>query len=384
METTNMTRRAFIRNSALGASALAIGAAGPARAARPGDDVVVGFIGVGGRGTRLLRYVAALPGCRIGAVCDLRPERVARAQREAGKRGHKPRGYVDFRKMLDKEKLDGVIVATEVANHAKCVIPVLEAGLHCFSEKPMEATVEKVDAIVKAARKAKGIYQIGFQRRYNDSFITAMKAIHSGELGKVLFLQGHWHFPRGFGGWVPNVEISGGRLVEQACHHMDVMSWAMKNQHPIECVGMASITATYKNPPRIISEDHSAVVFRFPGDVIFSYTHISFAPEKWSGEKLWVYGRLCGMDLSKGELYTEDKKVKKIAEPSDYYKGTREELAAFVENIRNGGRDKVLSNVETGRVSTLMAIMGRTAFRDLKKNKIESRVIRWEDLGSET
>ena len=382
MNHADLTRREFLHKSAVGASALALGAGAQARTADTREEVAIAFIGVGGRGTRLLRMISEMEGVRISAVCDLRTDRVARAQNVAER--HKPKGYTDFREMLDKEKLDGVIVATEVVNHAKCVIPVLEAGLHCFSEKPMDATVENVNAIVKAARKAKGIYQVGFQRRYNDNFIAAMKRIHSGDLGKVLFLQGHWHFPGGFGGWVPNVEISGCRLVEQACHHMDVMAWVMKDQPPLECVGMASITTTYENPPRLVSEDHSALVFRFPGDVVFSYTHMSFVPEQWCGEKLWVYGDRWGIDLSKGELYWPDKKIEQITEASDYYQGTGEELAGFVQNVRDGGREKPLSNVESGRIATLMAIMGRTAFRDLEKNTFEPRVIRWQDLGAES
>lgn len=390
MNRSGVSRRDFLCKSAVGASALALGAGGRARAAQS-DEARIAFIGVGGRGTRLLRFTSRIPSCRIVAVCDLKTDRVARARREVEKQGHKAKGYTDFREMMEKEKLDGIIVATEVANHAGVVVPVLEAGYHCFSEKPMDATVENVDRIVKAARKAKCIYQVGFQRRYNANFIGAMKRLHSGDLGKVLFMQGHWHFPGGFGGWVPNVEISGCRLVEQACHHMDVLSWAMKNGHPTECVGMASINVEYPNPPRIVSEDHSALVYRFAEGAILSYTHQSFVPEPWCGEKLWVYGDRWGIDLSQGLLYTKDRKTEKIAEPSDYYKGTVEELEGFVENVRKDGKDKVLSNVETARVATLMAIMGRMAFRDIvvkndkvEKNTLEPRVIKWEDLGSTT
>jgi predicted dehydrogenase len=383
MNRRDLSRRRFLKQSAIGASALAVGMVGRARAGESKkDEVVLGFIGVGGRGTTLLRKVVAIEGVRVGAVCDLRSERVATAQRVAEK--FKPKGYENFREMIEKEKLDGVIVATEVANHAKVVVPVLEAGLNCFSEKPMDATVENVDKIVRAARKAKGIYQIGFQRRYSENFIKAMEKIHSGDLGKVTFLAGDWQFASGVGGWVINVEMSGGKLVEQACHHMDVMSWVMKNEHPLECVGMGAITVQPKNPPRLTAEDHSSVVFRFPGDVVCTYTHTSYTPQKFCGEKLWVYGEKWGIDLSKGELYTPDNQVVKVSEPSDFYVGTNEQLESFADNIRNGAKEKPRSNVETARVSTLMAIMGHAAFHNLATNKFEPRVIKWEDLGSTT
>jgi predicted dehydrogenase len=377
----NVTRRDFLQKTALGASAFAAGI-GAARGAEKKEEVVLGIIGVGGRGSRLLKYASQTEGVRIGAVCDLLTDRVAAGQRIAER--HKPKGYTEFREMLAKEKLDGVIIATEVGNHAKVYVPVLEAGFNVFGEKPLETHVEKVDAIVKTARKAKGIFQVGFQRRYNDGFVKGMERLHSGTLGRVLFLQGHWHFPGGFGKWVVDVDMSGGRLVEQACHHMDVFAWTMKNQHPLECVGMAVTTIEHKNPPKYVSEDHSGLVFRFPGDVIFSYTHLCNAPDVWCGEKLWVYGEHWGMDLSKSELYMPEGKVEQFADPSDFYKGEDIQLAAFAHNIRKGGKDKVLSNVETARVATLMAIMGRTAFRNLEKNVFEPRVVKWEDLKSTT
>ena len=383
MDRWDLTRREFLHKSAIGTSALAVGLSGRARAAESKkDEVVIGFIGVGGRGTTLLRKVVAIEGVRVAAVCDLRTERVAAAQRVAEK--FKPKGYTDFREMMEKEKLDGVIVATEVGNHARVVVPVLEAGLNCFSEKPMEANVQNVDAIVKAARKSKALYQVGFQRRYSENFIKAMEKIHSGELGALSFLAGDWQFASGVGGWVINVEMSGGKLVEQACHHMDVMSWVMKDQHPLECVGMGAITVPPANSPKYTAEDHSSVVFRFPGDVVLTYTHTSYCPQKFTGEKLWVYGNKWGIDLSKGELYTADGKVVQISEASDFYVGTGEQLEAFAQNIRTGAKEKPRSNVESARNATLMALMGHAAFHNLATNKFEPRVIKWEDLGSTT
>jgi predicted dehydrogenase len=383
MNRWDLTRREFLHKSAIGASALAIGVGSRARAAESKkDEVVLGFIGVGGRGTTLLRKIVAIEGVRVGAVCDLKTDRVAAAQRVAEK--FKPKGYTDFREMIEKEKLDGVIVATEVGNHAKVVVPVLEAGLNCFSEKPMEATVEKVDAIVKAARKSKAIYQVGFQRRYSENFIKAMEKIHSGDLGKLAFLAGDWQFASGVGGWVINVEMSGGKLVEQACHHMDVMSWVMKDQHPLECVGMAAITVKHPNPPKYAAEDHSSVIFRFSDDVVCTYTHTSYCPQKFTGEKLWVYGEKWGIDLSKGELYTADNQIVKISESSDFYVGTSEQLEAFAQNIRTGAKEKPRSHVESARNATLMALMGHAAFHNLQTNKFEPRIIKWEDLGSTT
>ena len=207
-QSNQVSRRKFMRRSsaAVGVTSVALGAAGVSRGGGANEKVNLAWIGVGGRGKGILRTtVDHCPDARIAAVCDLKPVEIKNAQRVAER--DKPVGYEDFRKMMDKEKLDGIVVATEVANHAKVVVPVLEAGFHCFSEKPMDCTVEKVDRITRAARKAKGIYQIGTQRRYHPGFLAGTKGIHRGKLVKVTFMQGHWHWPWnvGAGGWVGDV-----------------------------------------------------------------------------------------------------------------------------------------------------------------------------------
>ena len=194
MTKDGVTRRDFLQTSVAGASAITLGV-GAKKAHSANDEVVLGFIGVGGRGGRLLKGLLGIEGVRVSSICDLRQDRLDEKVGWAEK--WKPNSYKDFRKMLDKEKFDGVVVATEVGNHAQCVVPVLEAGLNCFSEKPMDCTAEKVDAITKAARASKGNYQVGFQRRYNPLFQNAIAKVHSGEFGPVYFLQGHWHWAWG-------------------------------------------------------------------------------------------------------------------------------------------------------------------------------------------
>ncbi|MHC4444229.1 MAG: Gfo/Idh/MocA family protein [Planctomycetota bacterium] len=376
----NLSRRSFIKTSVIGAS-VALSTTSVAKGFPANQKVQLGWIGIGGRGSNLMQVmIKNCPQARTAAVCDLRPDRIARGQKLA--ENDKPTGYTDFRKMMEKEKLDGILVATEPNNHAPLVVPVLEAGYHCFAEKPMDTTVEKVDAIVKAARKAKGFYQIGTQRRYNPGYISAMPVIHSGKCGKITFMQGDWHWPWNVGHG--SGERDGWGLTEQACHHMDVMSWAMKEQHPVTCVSMGY--NQLNNPPKVYRETHSATAFKFANGVIFAYTHLFHIPPKFTEEKLWVFCEKAGIDLPAGMMYGRDKSEKRIGEASGdkWAKGTKEELLDFVENIKTGGKRMPNANVETGRVSTLMSIMGRTAMIDFNKNAFEPRVIKWKDLGSTT
>ncbi len=379
MSESKFSRRDFMNKTAVGATALAAGM--PKKVLGANDKVIVGMIGTGGRGKRLLRAFTNIEGYHVAALCDLREERLEEASVICEQYKPTPRTYTDFREMLDKEKLDACFVVTEEANHGKCVIPVLEAGLHCFSEKPMDISVEQVERITKAARKSKGIYQVGFQRRYLPTFQDGIGHIHEGHLGKVTFMQGMWHWTGGLGPRYLDFDLSGGWFLAQACHHADVAMWVMKDQPPIRCTAMGKVTVDYPNPPERCAEDHSALSFEFPDGGIFSYTHLMYCPEQFTGEKLWVYAEKGGVDLPKGMKYPrpnmgEPQRIAK--ESSDWDDGTYEELEAFVQHIRNG--EQPLSNIETARKSTLMGIMGRIAMYQVEKNKYIPRLIMWDDL----
>jgi predicted dehydrogenase len=362
------------------------------------DDVVkICTIGCGGRGSRDLRALSAVPNMKIVGVCELIDEKLKRAQGIAG--AHAPKGYKDFRRMLEREKPDGVSVVVEVQNHARVVVPVLEMGYNCFSEKPVDNTVERIDKLVDAARRTKKWVQFGFQRRYIPGHRKIVDEIHELMLGRVYALQGHWHFfhPQS----TKDADWDGGRLIEQACHHMDVMAWVMKNQPPLRCVSVG-------RPPLDVgehsfthlSEGGSATAFEFPGNVIFSYSHLMGVPgtigedeglstkpeeQNFLNEKLWVFCERGAYDLTQGMRYLRDAKKTKerVGEASrGYDNGTEEGFASFVDCIRTGKTP--YSNHETARVSTLMALMGRRAMYDRDSRSFASRVINWQDLGSTT
>ena len=382
---SSISRRTFIRSAAAGTSVVALAQSGVARGFPANEKVQLGWLGVGGRGSHLLRTIVKhAPDARIIAVCELRENRGRLGQKIVEQAGQpRPKYYKDMYQMMDKEKMDGIAAITAPSDHAGVVVPILQRDYHTFSEKPLDTTVERVDAIVKAARKSKGFLQVGTQRRYNPGYISGIKVIHSGQIGKVTFIQGHWHWP-----WRTTMRIDthGGELVEQAVHHTDVASWVMNNQAPHTCVSMGYQQFKRPGGPNVWTETHSATSWMFPGGVIFSYTHLFYLPEYYTSEKMWVFCEKAGVDLRLGMMHTVDKRNVRVGESSgtNWDKGTIEELQDFVDNIKTGGKRVPNANVETARVATLMAIMGRMAMRNPEKNIFEPRIIRWKDLGTTT
>jgi predicted dehydrogenase len=135
------------------------------------DEVRVAVVGVGNRGTLLLRNVIKIPGVRVVAVCDILAERAAAAAKvveDAG--GGSARQWQDFRKMLDEQKdIDAVVLATPDWTHKDLDIAILEVGKHLYAEKPLATTPEDCKMVVNAARQARGVFQVGFQLRHDPN-----------------------------------------------------------------------------------------------------------------------------------------------------------------------------------------------------------------------
>jgi predicted dehydrogenase len=399
-----LTRRRFLGRSAAGAAG-AVLAGGASTLPLPSivgagvvfqdDAVKLCTVGCGGRGSRDLRALAAVPKVKIVGVCELRDDRLKLAQQIASPQTPTP--YKDFREMLEKEKPDGVSAVVEVQNHAKVIVPILEMGYNCFSEKPMDTTVAKVDKMVETARRTGKWIQVGFQRRYIPGHRTMVEEIHQEKLGKLYALQGHWHFLQQQG--PADADWDGGRLIEQACHHMDVMNWVMGNRAPLRCVSIGKPPASPGDGSiEHLSEAGSATAFEFPGNVLFSYTHLmgvpgtigedegpSTKPEEQNviNEKLWVFCEQGAYDLTRGMRYLRDQaKTKQRVAPASqgYDEGTQEEFASFLDCLRTG--KKPYSNHETARISTFMSFMGRKAMYDRESRQFTPEVVRWEDLGS--
>ena len=117
------------------------------------EQVKVGMIGLGGRSRWIVGEAPGVPELRIVAVCDCYPLRCDKFLGAEGK-NQKWTAYTDFRKMIEREKLDGVMV--ETTTHARAWISVLamQAGVNVYIEKPMCLTISEGRAMVQAARNS--------------------------------------------------------------------------------------------------------------------------------------------------------------------------------------------------------------------------------------
>src|SRR5258708_755907 len=336
----------------------------------PNDTVRVAVIGVGNRGSYLLQHLLKVPGVKIVALCDIDPERLAAAAKQALGAAT----YADFRKMLDERKdIDAAVIATPVDTHKGIAITALEVGKHVYCEKPLATNPADARLMVTAAKSAKGIFQAGFQLRHDPARRAAMNFLHQGGLGKVLFMQGYRHtgdLPRETPWYFDRVR-SGDNIVEQACHIIDLFTWTM-NTHPLRAFGSGGVNLFKDVPPGRTTMDNYAVIYEFPGDVRLEFSHIYFDPPGFSGIKERVYGANGAIDLPTATWTEREKKgAIKLEIPDDGKDSTYMSLAAFIDNAPR--RKHPLNDADSALRSTLVAMLGR-------KSIYEKRVVTWEEI----
>ena len=178
-----INRRSFLAAAAGGLVASRITAAQTtARPAGANERVTLGFIGVGGQGTALLKMALEAKVFDVAAVCDVD---TTHAQRAAALVGGNVREYPDFRRVLDQKDIDAVVVAVPDHWHALVVTAACQAGKDVYCEKPLSYTIAEGRAMVAAARRHRRVVQTGTHHRCDEDIRTACELIRSGRIGRV-------------------------------------------------------------------------------------------------------------------------------------------------------------------------------------------------------
>ena len=183
----NFQRREFLKLA---------GAAGIAKSLTGASQPVrIGLVGVGNRGTGLLKILLDLPDVEIPAICDINEEHLQNAQAIAEKPGHvRPEGYAsgpeDYRRLVAREDLHAVVTATPWELHTPVAVAAMKAGKYAASEVPAAITIEQCWELVNTSEQT-GMPCMMLE---NDCFgrgaLMALNLVAQGVLGEVIHCEG--------------------------------------------------------------------------------------------------------------------------------------------------------------------------------------------------
>ena len=187
-----MHRREFLRRSKISAFGMAAGTillrdAKSVRGAPANDRVVLAIVGCHGRGNMIAQGFARREDCRMAYLCDV-DTNLFESRRKwlaACQGGQEPQCVPDFRKMLEDQSVDAVLIATPPHWHSLATIWCCQAGKDVYVEKPQSHNCWEGRQAVKAARKYDRVVQIGMQNRSAPYLFAAKKYLDEGKLGQV-------------------------------------------------------------------------------------------------------------------------------------------------------------------------------------------------------
>jgi predicted dehydrogenase len=251
----------------------------------------VGVAGLGYWGPNLARNFSQLPRCELAWLCDASEQARERAQRNFPH----ARVCAKLEDLLEDPQLDAVVIATPVPTHAELAIAVVQAGKHCFVEKPLATSTLDAERALAAAQAAQRILMVGHLLEYHPAVRRLKELITSGELGELYYLYGN------------RLNLGKLRADENAlwslgAHDVSVALYLI-GEEPVECLAQG---ACY------VREQVQDVVFctlRFPSGIL-AQLHLSWLdPHKERRITLVGSRRMATFDdmLIEGKLTIYDK-----------------------------------------------------------------------------
>jgi predicted dehydrogenase len=198
------------------------------RETRPARGKVGRFalIGCGAMGTHALNSAQSDARLELVACADSNLARLREVRKKYGFTT-----VSDWRELLDRRDIDLFYIAVPNRAHREVAVALLQRGRNVLLEKPMAATPADCAAIMRAWRKTRPFFQLGFECRYSAAYLHLKKLVESGVLGEirhyhVVYSPGIWHqWLEQKNGWKYSVAESGGMVAEKLSHYIDLFCW---------------------------------------------------------------------------------------------------------------------------------------------------------------
>jgi predicted dehydrogenase len=233
--------------------------------------------------------------------------------------------------------------------------------------------------VVKAARASRKVFVAGQQLRSMKQLITAVGRIREGVIGEVVMIKAQRHAAADLahdgssGDWYFDVDKSGGYLIEQSVHNLDLCNW-VAGARPEQASGFGGIMLYRNDPPGRNIFDCGVLSYEYSNGVKMSFTQNVFHPRGMpNGNQLvYVYGSKGAVDLMYScNMYSRDgEPVQVLAEKGD--EGPHAHITAFYSCVTAGGPNP--ADITIGATAALTAILGHWAMT-------REKTVTWADLG---
>ena len=291
-------------------------------------EIRIGFIGCGGNANGHMNQLARMEAATVVAVCDVQAERA-----ESAAEKHNAVPYTAHQSLLERDDLDAVYLSLPVFVHGQPELDVIERGLPFFVEKPVAINMDIAREVEAAVIEAGLITCVGYQLRYLGSAQITQQLLQG---RTVNMLVGKYWCSTGHGdpnAWLRRMERSGGQLVEQATHTLDMMRYLGGE--------VASVYAMQAN--RFLKEtncpDANSVSLQFESGAVGALT------ATWAYAGDWANANIVDVLYEDALLNWNPSRVS-VQETGEWTDKTAPSPTideVFVEAVRNGDASSILS-----------------------------------------
>ncbi len=296
----------------------------------------------------------------LTAICEKDPEKLKwRLETYAKEIDAHPRGYEDLAEMLSAEKLDGVVISTPSGVHHEQAVIAARHRLPMLIDKPLDITLEHIDAIAEAVSEAGVPCGVNYQMRFVPGYRAVKRAIQAGEFGKLLLVDVRlkWFRDQSYydrGGWRGTWAMDGGgSLMNQGAHPMDLLTWFAGR--PVRVRGdFAALNH------KIETEDWAAGIVEFEGGVRSCITTTTVVAPKNDQTFFEVHGSAGSAWLVNGRIVETDLESLKEPAAPEY----PDAVTDFMHAIRQRRQPEV--TIEQGRRSVALIL---AIYRSARTNR---------------
>ena len=296
--------------------------------------VRIGFIGVGGIAGSHLGNLSQIEEAKVVAVCDVVKEKAEEAAKK-----YQATSYTEYKEMLDKEELDTVFICVPPFAHGNLEIDVAKKGMPFFVEKPVNLFLEKAKEVERVVKEKNLITSVGYCLRYMDIVEKAKDFLQDKKIALVL---GRYfgQVPGAGKGWYSKKEKSGGQIVEQATHIVDLMRYLAGDIESLYAQGFSGINK-FENYD---VEDASIVSMHFDNGAIGSLTCNWLLSGYQPTLEIITEGVQIQYSVTSLKIITENKKEEFLV--SNNYSLLEDQI--FVEAVKNNDPAKIKSDYSDG------------------------------------
>ena len=412
-----LDRRSFLIRSQQAGLALAAGSSlltltQSGGAAAPSEKLILGMVGVRGRGAQLAAGFAERGDCEIAYIADVDQAVIPPCAEAVAKlQGKTPKAVQDFRRILDDKSVDAIVVATPDHWHALATVWGCQAGKDVYVEKPASHSPWEGRKMVEAARKYNRIVELGTQCRSAPYLINAKKYLDSGKLGKIHYCRVYnqkewgnvqavpdadppasldWNMWNGpapearfnanyWRSWNHFWKYSGGDSINDAIHQLDVARWMCGVKIPKT---VYSVGGRFAEPGCLETPDTQIAAYEFD-DLVLTFELTLYTPYMiksdmalregdiypyWpqNGTRIEIYGTealmIVGRHGDGWQVYGRQHQRNPVILAQE--KGRfpdKPHKADFVDAVRTRRRPN--ADIEEGHISTLLSQFANISYR---------------------